>query len=170
MKLLLTGVDDNEATYAKLVADLKLTKHVHLLGVIDHAGMPDLYNKLDIACFPSTHEAFGVSVLEASSVGIPVLAFKTEGLVEVIEDRVTGFLVEEGDFNIFIERLIYLIDNHKERVRLGSNGREFVEKNFQWDSSVESMMWVYKNLLSEMGAPSAQKRPHPQNINTSEPE
>jgi glycosyltransferase involved in cell wall biosynthesis len=62
-----------------------------------HANAPGLMRHLDVLVLPSEAEPFGTVLAEAMAVGTPVVATAVDGLVEVVEDGVTGRLVPPGD-------------------------------------------------------------------------
>jgi glycosyltransferase involved in cell wall biosynthesis len=81
--------------------DSRYLAQVRASGEVEHAGWVDdaagLMRRLDVLVAPSHQEPFGTVLAEAMAVGTPVVATRVGGLAEVVEDGVTGRLVEPGD-------------------------------------------------------------------------
>jgi glycosyltransferase involved in cell wall biosynthesis len=77
----------------------------------------------DVFAFPSVYEALGISLVEAAATGLPAVGARTGGIVDVIEDGVSGWLVPPGDVTALATRLRDLTLDDAERVRLGRRAR-----------------------------------------------
>jgi glycosyltransferase involved in cell wall biosynthesis len=55
------------------------------------------------------------------------------GIPEMVYDNKTGFLIDEGDYNKWIEKLSFLINNKELSQKIGSNARQLVIEKFNWD-------------------------------------
>jgi len=146
VRLYLTGDAIPGCKFNKKVQELGLENFVYFMGVVDFQKMPEVYSILDLACFPSIHESFGVSVLEASASGVPVLTSNVEGLKEVVLDGVTGSQFALDDAEGFVKQVIRHINNPELGERMGREGRKFVMNKYGWSQSVEKMVQAYKEL------------------------
>jgi len=90
----------------------------------------DFYKIMDIFVFPSEAENLPLTVLEAMSTGIPVVAFDVGGLSEIIKDKDNGFLVPKGDILQLSKIVVLLFKNPNLRVKIGEKARDAIEKNF----------------------------------------
>lgn len=97
------------------------------------------YSIADIVVVPSTErEAFGLVNVEAMASGIPVLATKAGGIQEIIEDGVTGFLLQPNDFQKELEAyLLRLLGNEELRIQMGVNGLKRVQQFFTWQHTAD---------------------------------
>jgi glycosyltransferase involved in cell wall biosynthesis len=97
--LLVAGPDEfhGNARIRALVKELKLTNHVRFLGATSRADLPNLLWNSDVAVLPSRREAFGVSILEAMAAGVPVVATRTGGIPEIVNNSSLGVLCEPGN-------------------------------------------------------------------------
>ncbi|RME64785.1 MAG: glycosyltransferase family 1 protein, partial [Nitrospirae bacterium] len=129
-RLFFIGNDNTEwGRYIKnLVRKYGLEKRVVFLGHREDARQ--LLCAMDLMVQPSRREALGLSVLEAMSAGLPVVASNVGGLPEVIRDGVNGFLFELKDKMALIERLKDLIVNKKLRVQLSTGARKTYLERF----------------------------------------
>jgi glycosyltransferase involved in cell wall biosynthesis len=83
-----------------------------------------------VFAFPSVYEALGLSLIEAAATGLPAVGARTGGIVDVIEDGASGWLVAPGDVDALAARLGALVRDAAARVRLGARGREIAEAHF----------------------------------------
>jgi glycosyltransferase involved in cell wall biosynthesis len=73
----------------------------------------------------------------------PVIATNVGGIPELMKDEETGFLVEKGNAEEWIEKVLLLINDKEKRETMGNAGRNFVENNFNWDKIAKDFL---KNL------------------------
>jgi len=97
------------------------------------------YCKADIYFQPSLIESFGMSVAEAMSASLPVLATDVGALSEVIDQEKTGYLVKNNDQENLIQKLELLINDPKLRQRLGALGSVKFEKQYNFKNWVNKM-------------------------------
>ena len=90
---------------------------------------------------PSTWpEPFGMVGIEAMAYGKPVIAFDVGGISEWLKDGETGFLVKLRDEVALAETLNLLLGDHSLAIRMGSKGREAVEKRFTPETHVDELL------------------------------
>lgn len=92
-------------------------------------------------------EPFSRSVLEGMTLGRAMIATRTGGTPEAIEDGVSGILVPPNDSDALADQVIRLLDNGAFRVRLGVQAQDRIWKHFQIDRNVRATMQVYESLL-----------------------
>ena len=92
-------------------------------------------------------ESFGVAVLEASACGKPVIVSRVGGMIEVVNDGVTGFIVPPRNSQQAANRILELILDPLLRQKLGSAGRKYVEDFFDLKMCLNNMISVYDDLL-----------------------
>jgi len=102
---------------------------------------------LDVLVQPSLTESFGLTVAEALSCEVPVVASNVGGLTELIEDGLCGYLVPPRDSKALAGKIIDLLDDPDKRRAFGKAGRERITNLFQLSSTVEQYMELYKRLL-----------------------
>lgn len=100
----------------EMVRELRLDDHVCFAGEIKN--MPTFYGMCDVICVPSVAEPFGRVAIEAFFSGTPVVATNVGGLPEIVEDQVTGLLVEYGDVEGFANAVLKMISNPTLAARL----------------------------------------------------
>lgn len=118
---------------AALALKAGIPERVHLLGEVNHGKLPSFLRGADLFVQPSVgEEAFGISVAEAMSCGLPVLASNAWGLREVVVDGETGKLVAPGEVGAWQEALRDIGENPGRAARMGAAGRERAISQFTW--------------------------------------
>jgi glycosyltransferase involved in cell wall biosynthesis len=122
----------------EIIKKHNIEDRVLFTGFRDDIG--DLIRSLDILVFPSVApESFGLSVLEAMSLGKPVIATKVGGVCEIIEDGVTGMLIEPGHPEQITDRIIQLLNDKEMYDRMGREAKEAVSRKFSLKGYVAAM-------------------------------
>ncbi|MEA3328135.1 MAG: GT4 family glycosyltransferase PelF [Candidatus Omnitrophota bacterium] len=131
-----------------LARRLGLTPYIKFLGT--RADIPDILAELDILVMASTApEAFGRVLIEAGAAGIPVVATKIGGVVDIVDNEKTGLLVAPRDPQQMAEAIIRLIKDKNLAVSLAEAAREKVAKEFNLDLMAERTINVYKEVEKE---------------------
>lgn len=147
IRLAIAGDGPDRKILESLSKDLGISQYVTFHGAIDHSSVPRFINSLDIFVALSRQESFGVAVLEASSCSKPVIVSNAEGLVEIVMDNVTGFIVPINDFVSAADLLMQLIASPYLRNKMGINGRAHVLKNYSKDVTLTSLIDAYNKAI-----------------------
>jgi len=113
-----------------------------------------LLSAADVYVQPSRWEGFGLAAAEAMAAGLPVVATRVPGLAEVVDDGVTGLLVDSEDAPALTAALGRLADAPDERARLGDAGRRRVRESFSIDVNVAAHENLYGEVLGQRRRPS----------------
>jgi len=110
-----------------------------------------IYRNSDVFCFPSfaPFESFGKAVVEAMMFELPVVATRWRGIQEIVEDSVTGFLVEPKNPIAVAEKLGILLDNKELRIEMGKRGRFGYLKRFTEHQYLESLRNVFLEVYQD---------------------
>jgi len=106
----------------------------------------------DLFAMPSWNESFPYVILEAMSVGLPIVATDVGGIGEAIRDRVEGVLVPARDVLALADGIGGLLADSKTQARLGAAGYDRVQTQFTLDGMVEGITTVYRDLLQRRRA------------------
>jgi glycosyltransferase involved in cell wall biosynthesis len=110
--------------------------------------MDAFYTKIDIYINTSVHEGIPMSVLEAMSHKLPVIVPKVGGFVEIVEDGVHGYLVDNRNPLMFADRCIELLSDKKKRRRMAEAARQRVMDNFSRETMANQYYQLYQQLLN----------------------
>ncbi|OIO19925.1 MAG: hypothetical protein AUJ23_01230 [Candidatus Magasanikbacteria bacterium CG1_02_32_51] len=145
-KIQLTIIGDGKKK--EFLQNLAKEKKVDVIfaGNLERNKVIDELVKSDIFVFVSAWEGFPYTILEAMSVGLPVIASNVGGISEVVDNTV-GRLVENGSIQI-AQALLELINNPELRWKLGKNGRKLIENKFSLEKMLKETEKIYKEVLS----------------------
>jgi glycosyltransferase involved in cell wall biosynthesis len=131
-----------------LVAEIearRLGNSIRMLGMIDDSRT--LLWALDLFAMPSLREGLGVAALEAMACGVPVVASATGGLVNAVEDRVTGIHVPAGDARALANAIARLSAHRELRLAMGAAGRDRVVAKFAMEAMARGTLALYRASL-----------------------
>ena len=125
-----------------------ISQYTIFTGKIEQTTVPSAHRQIDIFVNPSLDdsESFGVSVLEASASGVPVVVSNVGGLKEVVKHLEAGLIVPPADTDKLTDAIAYLILHKDERIRLGSNGIKHVKTHYDWKINLEDIVKLYQHL------------------------
>jgi glycosyltransferase involved in cell wall biosynthesis len=106
----------------------------------------------DVFVHPSWAEAFPYVLLEAMSVGLPIVASDVGGIGEALVDGDSGSLVAPGDPEALARALIALLDDTGRGARMGEAAKRRVEQRFSRQAMIDGLIDVYDDVL---GSPSS---------------
>jgi len=125
----------------RILSELEGFKNFHWLGSLQYPDkVRDFLSEIDIYLFPTRMDTTPLSLKEAELMKNPVVATNVAGIPETIIDGVTGFLVEAGNHEQYIEKLKLLLDDKELRKQMGEAGRKFVEEKFNQEASVKGFL------------------------------
>lgn len=148
LKLLLVGGGSLEDKFKQMIDELGITDSSIITSQIPFNIVADYHNQLSIAVYVSKVESFGVSILESSACEKPVVVSDAGGLPEVVENEVTGFIVNANDIEATTDAIEKLILNKELREKFGKAGRVRVKDKFNWQKNVNDMINIYNQIVS----------------------
>lgn len=142
----IAGVDtsasgENLKQLKELSVKLKLESHIHFLGWLDDAEQ--LLCATDVFVSASETESFGLSIVEAMSASTAVVATRTEGAQEIIEDRVSGMLVPIGDVEGLASSITALLRDQETRTAMGTQAANAARQKFSLARMVDDIEKIY---------------------------
>jgi len=129
-----------------------LTRHLGLAGHVEFLGrrkdVPQIMASSDVVVMSSIEpEAFGRVIIEAQAVGVPVVATRVGGIMEVVEDEHTGLLVLPRDTDAMANAVLRLLDDRALARRIVVNARRKLEENFTLAHMAGQTIQVYQELM-----------------------
>lgn len=121
IKVLFIGGGNNE-DLVRLATDLEVLDNCFFLGDVSRDKVFEILSRSAIAVFPTLFEAFGLAAVEALACGCPLIASRTGGLLDIIEENKSGIFVEPGNINELAKAISTLLMDKKKRDELSING------------------------------------------------
>lgn len=146
---LLFGGDGEIERYKLLAAELGIADRCEFLGWVSGEDKERLFQRAGVYCLPSKNEAMPMSVLEAMAHGVPTITTAVGGVPQIITDGVDGLLMGVDDIEGLTRLLLNLEGNPDWRAELGVAGRRKIQKRFSIDSSVDELVEIYHDLMSQ---------------------
>ena len=132
----IAGEGDFRPALERLVRSLDLTARVRFLGFVSESEKLALLRRAWATVFASPKEGWGLTNIEASACGTPVVASNSPGIRESVRHGETGFLVPHGDLDAMAAALRRLADDPALVASLGAGGRGFAA-SFTWDRAAD---------------------------------
>jgi len=146
-RLLIVGDGDYLPELKKLVAKLKLEQVVTFTGATSHEQKIEYLNQMWLAANPSPKEGWGLTVIEANSCGVPVIAADSPGLRDSVVAGKTGLLYPYGSYQQLADLIIELIQKTSLRNFLSKQCINWAHQ-FNWENSAINMLNLIEKVLS----------------------
>lgn len=138
--------DGPQRPYLERRADeLGIADQVTFTGNIDDLG--ELMQSADLFVLPSSFEGLSLTLLEAMARGLPVVGTRIGGVVDVVEDGVSGVLVEPGDAEALAAAMRALLSNPPRRAACGAAGLEIVRRHYDFARVARDLERLYRLVL-----------------------
>ncbi len=131
---------------ANLARDSGIANDILFLGML--ADSRQLLDAIDAFVFPSLKEGLGVALLEAMACGLPVIASRAGGVIDVVEDAHNGVMVSPGDALPIANAIEALANNVARRAEFGTAARRQIVKNFSMDAMTRKTIDLYRACLA----------------------
>lgn len=147
IKLLIGGIGPFQNQIKELVHTFDLDKDVIFLGLLGEVEKFAYMKSIDIFVLPSYWESFPMVLLEAQACGKPIITTRVGGNPYAVTNGVNGFLIQPGNQNELLEKLIYLL---KEKDVCNKMGMENIKKAtcFDWKIITKQTKEIYNKILN----------------------
>jgi len=144
-KFIIVGGGPLKKDMEELANQLNIKESVYFLGF--RRDLAKIYSDLDLVVLSSLNEGTPVSVIEAMTVGKPVIATKVGGVVDIMDDGVNGMIVPPKNENALASAIVHLLKNPEVRKRLALNSPSKVYPFLNYTRLVKDMEELYKELI-----------------------
>lgn len=148
-RLVIAGDGPLRRVYRRRIEQLGLGERVDMPGLLAPPQIAALLAGVDVLVAPSRTASNGdresgvIVVKEASASSVPVVATRHGGIPEIVDDGITGYLVDEGDVGALADRLVTLLGDADLRARCGDAGRRKMEAEYDIRRSVAELERIY---------------------------
>ena len=147
-KLVIAGSGREEDNLSRQIKDLNITNSVFMLGKLRKEKVAQLMAAADVFVLPSKMESFGLTLLEASAAGLPVVCANAGGVPEIFQDGFNALLYPPGDDDAMAKAIIRLLQDRELAKKISANAMETAGR-FTWERTAEQTLQVYKEVLQE---------------------
>jgi len=147
LQVLIFGKGPLEPDLRRRVTAAGIGSHVQFAGVRE--DLPNLLPCLEMLVHPATMEGLGVSLLQAASAGVPIIASNAGGMPEAVRHELNGLLVPPGDVQALATAMAALLRNREFAQKMGQAGKHLMRSEFSVDAMVDGNLAVYRELLPE---------------------
>lgn len=165
VQYLIVGVGSDLERHKVLASTVGVSDRVHFLGAVDEALLQDCYRSCDLFVMPSAQEGFGFVYLEAMQYHKAVVAASSGGAPEVVEDNITGRLVEYGNKEHLARTIIDLLTDSDLRRQFGNAGHQKLQEKFTFPQFRETLSEILRRELPPEKAANARFAPLSANAN-----
>ena len=154
--LSLVGEGEEKENLIAQVNQLGLAARIQFIDPVSETEKIALLKKTTLFILPSLHpqsnnhfEGLGLTLLEAQSMGIPVLAARTGGIPEAVQEGLTGVLFRAGDLEDLRSKLSSLLRSKEKRDRLAEAGPAWVKDHFNWSNSLLRLTKLMQEIVKK---------------------
>jgi len=122
---------------------LRVSDHLRFTGYVEN--LPALLAGFDVIAAPSDNEAFSLALVEAMASGCAVVATRVGGMAEIVQDGVSGLLIERGSAHSLIAAVSRLLADKRLREKIGGVARASVIERFDRRSAIDQIERLYLN-------------------------
>lgn len=147
----IVGDGPDRVRLEKLVNSLSLQGRIIFAGTLPREQVFELLAHSRMMVLPSLYEGFPYSLLEAMSLGVPIITTRVLGLPEIIPEGKNGILVNPHDVTGLADAIRVLLIDNLLATSMGIEGRRLVNMRFSSNNMIEQTQQVYKKLLNNSG-------------------
>ncbi len=154
VKLIFVGTGPERQFLESKAELLKCSNSIYFAG--RRKNLEPFYKIAGVFCMPSYFdkisgdiEGLGIVFLEAAQHKVPSIGTISGGIPDAINDKVTGFLIQERDVNAIQEKILYMKNNKGARQTMGENAQKFVKEKFNNHKVVTSHLNLYRNFIRQ---------------------
>jgi glycosyltransferase involved in cell wall biosynthesis len=145
-RLVMIGKGPLENNLKRLAVALDIERNIEFVGEVENIS--DILLKTDIVVLSSLTEGLPISILEALSFGIPIVATSVGDIPEIISDGKTGCLVQPKNPEALANAINFMLSNYDAAMKMGENGKKLVRDKFSVKQMATETEKVYLSLLS----------------------
>lgn len=142
---LFAGDGPQRGNIEKKIAELGIDRNVKLLGL--RKDVPEILKTIDLFVLPTLQEALGTSFLEAMAMRKPVIGTNIGGVPEVIQNGVSGVLVEPENPTMLAKAIVSLLKDKQKMSDMGNMGGKMVEERYSVEAMTANLFDFYNSLI-----------------------
>jgi glycogen(starch) synthase len=155
-RLVIAGEGPERGALERLAGALRLTPHVEFAGFVTGVALASLYARGSLFVCPSRWEPLGLVNLEAMASGLPVAAFRIDGIPEIVKEGESGLLANPEDEEDLAAAILRLMEDGPLRERMSLAARE-AARPYEWEAVAGRHEDLYARILGSAGRGEARR-------------
>ena len=151
VQFLISGAGPEEGNLRRLARELGIAEQVTFIPNLPEFSVA--LAAMDIFCLPSLRQGLGTIMLEAMSMGKPVIASGVGGVYSAVRDNETGLVVPPSNSSRLADRMLELLRDPVQARAIGESGRQLVLREFGVDKMVRQTAELYRDVVAETASP-----------------
>lgn len=149
LHLLIVGSGPDLERLKRISKTVGINRNIVFLGRISNEKIHEVYQAADLFVLPSSHETFGIAILEAMAAGVPAIVARSGGIVSIFTDKKHCLMYEPGNVSELRKTLYQLITNPRSRKLFAERAQWMVVNKYSWDSIAQQTLALYIMSLNE---------------------
>lgn len=149
LSLVYVGGGPLKGKLENMIQEYRLEKWTKIVGSVPHEQVSGWFEVADLYILPSDYEGFPLSIVEAMSHGVPVIATDTRGINEIITHGKNGLLFPIGNIQALKTLLIEMFESELKRKEIGDHAKKFIEEHYSFGKIVNDYISVYEDVISK---------------------
>ncbi|NPV00804.1 MAG: glycosyltransferase family 4 protein [Brevinematales bacterium] len=145
-KLWIAGKGDREDNLKQLCVSLGIADKVTFFGFVDENKKFELMARSWVYAIASEKEGWGLTVMESSAAGLPVVGYRVEGLVDSISDGYSGYLIDNGRIDLMAEKIMELFADPSLRDKMSKNAVIWASR-FSWENTAMEFYEITERVI-----------------------
>lgn len=142
-KVLITGDCSSIDRYSQMINELKVKEYLKIKGFVNNLN--EIRSVCDVFLMPSVKEAFGLVTVEAMLSNLIVVGRNSGGTSEIIQDKITGFLYDEGDYTYAANTIIDIYNmSNEDKLRIKQKAKLYAVAEYSIETTAEKLEMIYK--------------------------
>lgn len=146
VKVLFAGIE--KGSLDRYVRQFGIKNEIIYAGLVDPKEIMNYYPLLNLNILASTMDGFGLVLVEAMGLGIPVVATAAYGIKDVVKHGVNGLLFEDGDIRQLADHINLLLNDEATRTKLIQNGLKSAMEDFSIEKTITNYELFFQNLIN----------------------
>ncbi len=151
--LAIVGDGPSKEKVSAMARELDLADRIVWHGAVGQDEVRAIYAESDVFCLPSFAEGVPIVLMEAMAMEIPVVANAITGIVELVQDGVSGILVRPGRVDLLTDALARLLGDAELRASMGAAARQAVARDYDLDENARALARLFTDGLPAQSAP-----------------
>ncbi len=136
-------------TYDQLAEQLGVKEKIIYAGVVDMKSVLSLYPLFKVNVLCSTTDGFGLVLVESMAMGVPVVATRAHGIINVVDEGKNGFLFDDEDIDQLSVNLRRILTDEKLRAEMVTNGRFTTLNKFSMEKTIDNYEKFFQECLKD---------------------